>query len=539
MQKSSYIYARATGFLRRNQRAVACLLLLLGAVLRLAWLGRYPAGLNQDEASIGYDAFSLAHYGVDRNGNSWPVLLVAWGSGQNALYAYLLLPFVRLLGLSEFSIRLPSALLGIAALAVFYYVCRKLRGPLFGLLGLAVLAVNPWHVMLSRWALESNILPFFLLVAIACLLASFTKPYWLCGTGAALGLSLYAYGTAFVLLPPFIVVCFLWLALLKQAKLKPVAAAAGVFAAIAWPITLCNLRNMLGLGSLQIGPFTLPALTETRQASVMDFSATSIKQHAKMLLRLMVYQNDGEIHNTLGNYSLMMPLGMLLAAVGLVYMLWQLWRRRVHAGEMVWLLWLGCGFLASLLIDINVNRVNFLFLPLIYANTVGLAALIKLPAWLLRKAGGIRQAALQTASAVLAAVLLWGGTIGFVATYSGTYQAQIASAWNHGFGDAIRYAAQQRTANETVVVTALPNMPYISVLFYTQTPTPEFLGTVVYSDESASFRWVATFSQYRFGFNGTAEENTLYILHSSEREAALAAGIEILAEFDTMFVGRG
>lgn len=68
------------------------LIFLLAAVLRLWAFGTVPGGLNQDEASIGYDAWSILYYGIDRNGIRLPVHLIAWGSGQNALYAYLSMP---------------------------------------------------------------------------------------------------------------------------------------------------------------------------------------------------------------------------------------------------------------------------------------------------------------------------------------------------------------------------------------------------------------------------------------------------------------
>ncbi|MBR2279774.1 MAG: hypothetical protein IJ903_02445 [Ruminococcus sp.] len=74
--------------------------MLLAATVRLVLFGSHPAGLNQDEASIGYEAWSVLHYGIDRNGLSVPVHFIAWGSGQNALYAYLLMPFIALFGLN-------------------------------------------------------------------------------------------------------------------------------------------------------------------------------------------------------------------------------------------------------------------------------------------------------------------------------------------------------------------------------------------------------------------------------------------------------
>ena len=92
----------------------------IGFLCRLIFIRTMPAGLNQDEASIGYEAYAVLKYGMDRNGISVPVHFIAWGSGQNALYANLAIPFIALLGLNEFSLRLPMALIGCLAIVAFY-----------------------------------------------------------------------------------------------------------------------------------------------------------------------------------------------------------------------------------------------------------------------------------------------------------------------------------------------------------------------------------------------------------------------------------
>ena len=48
---------------------LVCIILLLGFLVRLIGITDYPNGLNCDEASIGYEAYSLLNYGIDRNGN--------------------------------------------------------------------------------------------------------------------------------------------------------------------------------------------------------------------------------------------------------------------------------------------------------------------------------------------------------------------------------------------------------------------------------------------------------------------------------------
>ena len=136
---------------RRAELICVLLLLALGFAVRLAALGSLPAGLNQDEASAGYDAWAILNYGIDRCGNSLPVLLESWGSGQNALLSYLAMPFIVLFGLSEVTLRLPMALSGCASLVFMWLLARRARGVRFGLAALLFLAVCPWHIMATRW----------------------------------------------------------------------------------------------------------------------------------------------------------------------------------------------------------------------------------------------------------------------------------------------------------------------------------------------------------------------------------------------------
>ena len=47
--------------------------------LRLFALDAVPPGLNQDEATIGYDAWTIANYGMDRNQSVLPPYPVGIG----------------------------------------------------------------------------------------------------------------------------------------------------------------------------------------------------------------------------------------------------------------------------------------------------------------------------------------------------------------------------------------------------------------------------------------------------------------------------
>jgi 4-amino-4-deoxy-L-arabinose transferase-like glycosyltransferase len=103
-------------------------ILLVGFFLRAYQFSLDPPGLYFDEATIGYESFSLLRTGADRWGMPFPVYFVDWGSGQSVLYSYLTIPFVDLFGLSRFSVRLLSLFLGILTLPIMYVTVQRRLG---------------------------------------------------------------------------------------------------------------------------------------------------------------------------------------------------------------------------------------------------------------------------------------------------------------------------------------------------------------------------------------------------------------------------
>jgi len=467
---------KVSDFCLRHEAALAAALLLLGLLLRTLGLGRFPPGLNQDEASIGYDAWSLLVSGMDRNGDRWPVLFTSWGSGQNVLYAYLSLPFLKLLGLSAASLRLCAGFWGSVCLLAFWRLARRVsRG--FGLAALTGLTLNPWHLTVSRWALESNLLPVFLLLGVWALAAAAEKPKWLLLAAALFALSLYAYGTAFLLLPVFLLLCSIRLLRKKTVRFPLWLASLGVFVLIALPLALCQLRNALGLPEMKLLWMTLPRLTETRQAATVSFSP----EHLRELLRLLWTQSDGLIWNSCGRFGLFYGLpGLLFVLAGLAESLYRCFRSELRNEERWMLYLLLSGMLAALFININVNRVNFLFLPLVWLQARGLYLCVRL----FPRVGAVCFAVL-----VCAAVFL-------IRFYVTDYADALGPAFYDGLTQAIAYA--ETLEPEALWVTGDVNMPYIYVLFTEKTPAETFQNTVRYWNPDGAFRWVLSFDRYRF-----------------------------------------
>ena len=68
-------------------------ILLVAALLRIPYLSSYPVGFHADEASMGYDAYSLLKTGRDQYGEFLPLHTRSFGDYDEALYRYFAVPF--------------------------------------------------------------------------------------------------------------------------------------------------------------------------------------------------------------------------------------------------------------------------------------------------------------------------------------------------------------------------------------------------------------------------------------------------------------
>lgn len=140
-------------------------IIVLAAFLRLYRLDEVPPGVNRDEASIGYTAYSLMLTGKDEYGRSWPLSFESFGDWKLPLYIYGTIPFVKLFGLNELAVRLPSALAGIASVAAIYYLATILfSSETVALLSALSLALMPWHIHISRVESEAMVATLFVII---------------------------------------------------------------------------------------------------------------------------------------------------------------------------------------------------------------------------------------------------------------------------------------------------------------------------------------------------------------------------------------
>ncbi len=189
------------------------LVLLLAGFLRFYQLGTNPPSLDWDEASLGYNAYSILKTGRDEFGNFLPLSIRSFEDYKPAVYTYLTVPSVALFGLTEFAVRLPSAILGTLTILIVYLVLSelvKLHPNFFlsqkyknrlPLLVAFIVAVSPWHLQFSRVAFESNIAVFFVLGGIYFFLKGRTDVKWWFHTALFFVFSFYSYHSPRLVVP--------------------------------------------------------------------------------------------------------------------------------------------------------------------------------------------------------------------------------------------------------------------------------------------------------------------------------------------------
>lgn len=181
-------------------------LTLIGFLLRVWNIGSLPEILNRDEAALGYNAYLLMETGKDEWGRAWPLGLESFGDYKLPGYPTLLIPFLRVFGLHDWVVRIPSALAGTALIPLVYFLALrfslKKNAPLVAALFIAISPVFIWY---SRFAYEANV-ALTLVVAALLLLLRFRDHFSWMRLIACCGLCTVAvltYNTPLLLLPVF------------------------------------------------------------------------------------------------------------------------------------------------------------------------------------------------------------------------------------------------------------------------------------------------------------------------------------------------
>jgi 4-amino-4-deoxy-L-arabinose transferase-like glycosyltransferase len=197
-----------------NHYIFILLLLIFSLLLRIWHIGSVPTALFCDEASIGYNAYSIINTGKDEYGKQLPIFFKSFGEYKNPVQTYSTTLFVKIFGLNEFSVRITSIIYGLLSIIAIFLFTRELIGLFFkkhihekniiAFFSALFLAISPWHIFLSRVSLE-GLMPyvFFTTIASYFFIKTLKNEKYMIMSGLFFCLAIYSYFSARIFIPLF------------------------------------------------------------------------------------------------------------------------------------------------------------------------------------------------------------------------------------------------------------------------------------------------------------------------------------------------
>ncbi len=185
------------------------LIIVIAASLRLINLGKVPNGFSDDEAAFGYNAYSILKTGTDEWGKFLPLTTFrSFGDYKLPVYFYLTAASIPFFGLTEFATRFPTAIFGVFSVIATYFLVKKLFDEKIALLAALLLTISPFHIFVSRHALESAVPIFFNLTAVIFFLKSFKQKKAIFVSALLFAINLYVYRSTWIFVPVYFCALF-------------------------------------------------------------------------------------------------------------------------------------------------------------------------------------------------------------------------------------------------------------------------------------------------------------------------------------------
>lgn len=404
---------------RKTEIFLVAVILLTAIFVRAYHFGAPPIGVHQDEAMAAVDAKALAEYGTDRYGMRYPVHFTAWVSSQmSVLLSYCMIPFIKILGFSTVSIRLPMLIASCVGLLALYFFGRQLAGKWAGLIVLILGTISPWHYMQSRWSFDCNLFPHVFLIAVVFLIAGFRKKPFLYVAMVFFGLCSYAYGIADYSVPLFLLFIGIYLLRQQVVNWKELTGCIVLYVIIVLPEFLSMLLTVLGKPGIETPLFTIPTFLSSNRGNDILFANFSWQQlwdNIAATITTTWWSGDKSSTNTMVKFGPIYYVTDIFFIIGMISIIMKI--RKMEKTKrypyVVLLGWLGMSLWAGIITkNVTINRINIIFYPVIVISGIGIA-------WCIRKIHllCVLIAAMYGALALLMAQMYFGSWAEISRTY--------------------------------------------------------------------------------------------------------------------------
>lgn len=421
-----------------------------------------PGSVYWDEASIGYNAYSIETDLKDEWGQTLPLHFRAFGEFKLPVYIYSVVPFVKILGLNALAVRLPAVLFSLGSIFLIYFLVKKITGrELLGVISAFLLSASPWLFIFSRTGYEATAGLFFILFGTYLVLLSEKKNvYYLLGVISFI-LSFYSYNS-FRIIGPILLV-FLTLYEFNKKKILII-----ILSFVMFVVSLVPVYRLYKFDN---------GASRFTQVGVSNVSQVVKNYFANFSPQFLFISGDANPRSQVPNYGELFYLDMAFIVLGLIYI--------VRSKKTI-------NYLPVLMLVLS---------PIPAALTKesphALRAILAAPSFAMISAFGVFFfiEKFKKYSKYVLPLVVAGYLISF-----GFYYSDFIRNYNNNTRDAWQYQYKEIFSKQTSgVVTDEFAQPYIFALFYQKYSPGKFRSEAEYnSPDKWGFSLVSSFNGFEF-----------------------------------------
>lgn len=488
------------------------LIICVATFLRLYKLDSIPPGLSQDETSIGYNAYSIIKTGKDERGVSFPQNFKAFGEYKLPGYIYLSTIPIAFLGPTPLAVRLPAALFGILTVLLMYFIVKELSfraDNTLSLIATAMLAINPWHLHLSRGAFEVTVALFFITFAfLLWLIAKRQSSTFLIGLSIlSFALAAYTYNIARALAPASL----LFLSITSYQQLKKLRVGSWVIIVI---FGICSFAPMI-IGMVQNGGLSstsgtmiwssayvqAPLLEWRSYFSSWPITITRILFNKPLLTFVQWLQNainffsptffftTGSLHGNhgIGTIGQLYLFETITIALGIIYGL----RKKIHPLIGFWII-STIAIVALTRESPHATRALFIVVPVTILSALGVISLYTYISML-------KSRLFKTLMYLFVIGICSYQIFSYFASYYVRFPILYAKPWRVGDKDVSLYIKDHESQYDKIIIDDKSGLMYSSLMYYLPYSPVEFQRDAKWnSSDSEGFSFPNRIGKYEF-----------------------------------------
>lgn len=504
------------GYIKNEKNKGLFLLLiivLIATILRFYKLDQVPPSISWDEAAVGYNAWTIANYGVDEYGKAYPIYFRSFGEGKNPIDIYITSIFVKFLGLNEVSIRLPAALLGVLNTLLIYKLANQLfKKEYIGLFSAFFFAISPFNIHFSHFNHEANFALFFFLLGLILFQLSIKKKKGMLFLSTlSFILCFLSYNASKVIVPCFLLLLYgLYIKEIIKYRIQLILSLlllASFILVVLYNTTILGgeRANQTLQGKTEVKKTKLFKLTGNEWVGRFELILTQYSWHFSRQFLFISGDNNPRLSaQVTGEFYKIDAIFLIIGFVSLLY-------KRSKEGFLLLGLVLLSPLPSSLAAEApHAGRSMFMMGGWNLLSAVGLYSIQSF----------LNKEILKKAITIISILILTFFLSSFIRYYYGEYSRRYAIEWQYGYKQIVEFT-QIHPEYSQIYITDIRSQPYIFFLYYLKIPPHEYANEVLYNNsETKSYNNVASFDRFYFGtwdpIESYPNKGVLYVVSPSQ-----------------------